>query len=187
MSNKLVEGGLYQHYKGKYYRVRAVCRHSETLEELVYYEALYKNDLGNLWVRPKEMFMSKIHIDGVERDRFTLIDENPKIEWSDFEKVDLRVGTILEAEDFPEARKPAYKLKIDFGPEVGIKKSSAQITKLYSKEELIGTQILAVCNFPPKQIGPIRSEVLTTGFILEDESVVLLRPTQKVPDGLKLR
>jgi|GEM_PF-28205 len=187
MSRELVIDGLYRHYKGNLYRARGLCRHSETLEELVHYECLYKNDLGGLWVRPKEMFLSKITIDGKEVDRFELIDERPRIEWSDFEKVDLRIGTILEAEDFPEARKPAYKLKIDFGPELGIKKSSAQITTHYTKEELVGTQILAVANFPEKQIGPFRSEVLTTGFVLDDQSVVLIRPTQKVPNGHKLR
>jgi tRNA-binding protein len=187
MTKSIVNGGLYQHYKGMFYRVRSVCRHSETLEELVYYEALYKNDLGTLWVRPKEMFLSKLTIDGVERDRFALVDSTPRIEWSDFEKVELRVGTIVEAEVFTEARKPSYKLKIDFGDQIGIKKSSAQITTHYTTEDLIGSQVLAVTNFPEKQIGPIRSQVLTTGFILNDSSVVLLRPTQRVPNGLLLR
>ncbi len=187
MPQPLVIDGLYRHYKGKLYRVRGVARHSETLEELVHYEALYENELGRLWVRPKEMFLGDIEIDGHLRPRFELIDATPRIEWSDFERVELRVGTVLEVEDFPAARKPAYILKIDFGPEMGIKKSSAQITTHYRREDLVGTQVLAVTNFPKKQIGPLLSEVLTTGFVLEDKSVVLVRPTQPVPNGTLLR
>lgn len=108
------------------------------------------------------------------------------ISWEEFEKVKLRIGTIIEAENFPQAKKPAYKLKIDFGPEIGIKKSSARITHLYSKKDLIGKQVICVVNFPPRQIGPFMSEVLTTGFILENGEVVLAVPDKKVPNGLKL-
>ena len=107
------------------------------------------------------------------------------IEWSDFEKIELLIGTIIEVEDFPEARKPAYKLKIDLGPNVGIKRSSAQITKLYEKEDLIGRQVLCVVNFKPKKIGPFFSEVLTTG-IIQGEEVILVGPERKVPNGSRL-
>ena len=108
------------------------------------------------------------------------------IEWNDFEKVELRVGTIVEVFDFPEARKPAYKLTIDFGDGIGLRKSSAQITDLYTREELVGRQIVAVVNFPPKQIGPVRSECLVTGFHREDGAVVLARPDSEVPNGARL-
>lgn len=108
------------------------------------------------------------------------------IDWSDFEKVELRVGTVIAAEVFPEAKRPAYILKIDFGQELGIKKSSAQITDLYRPQTLVGRQVLAVVNFPPKQIGPIRSECLVTGFHREDGAVVLAGPDAKVPNGTRL-
>ncbi|HLR17169.1 MAG TPA: tRNA-binding protein [Alcanivoracaceae bacterium] len=108
------------------------------------------------------------------------------ITWQDFTNVELRVGTIIEAQDSPEARNPAYRLRIDFGAEMGVKKSSAQITALYSKEELLGKQIIAVVNFPPKQIGPMMSECLVTGFHREDGAVVLSTPDKPVPNGTKL-
>ncbi len=108
-----------------------------------------------------------------------------KIQYADFERVDIRVGTILKAEEFPEARKPAYKLEIDFG-ELGRMRSSAQITRYYSKEELVGKQVIAVVNFPPKQIGKFMSEVLTLGVPDHEGQVVLLEPTLKVPNNGKL-
>ncbi|MDN3506407.1 MAG: tRNA-binding protein [Simkaniaceae bacterium] len=108
------------------------------------------------------------------------------IEFSDFLKVDIRVGTIQSVEEFPEARRPAFKLVIDFGEEIGEKKTSAQITKLYSKDELVGKQVLAVVNFPPKQIGPFMSEVLVLGLGNENDDIVLVSPEQGVPNGQKL-
>lgn len=108
------------------------------------------------------------------------------ISWADFEKIELRVGTVIEVEEFPEARNPAFKLKVDFGDDIGVKKSSAQITDLYNKEELIGRQVLAVVNFPVKQIGPMQSECLVTGFNREDGAVVLAGPDGSVPNGVKL-
>jgi tRNA-binding protein len=109
-----------------------------------------------------------------------------EITFADFEKVDIRVGTIIAAEPFPEARKPAFKLKIDFGANIGVKKSSAQITSHYKLEELIGRQVAAVVNFPPRQIGPFMSEVLTLGFPDDVGGVVLIGPSQNVPNGGKL-
>lgn len=108
------------------------------------------------------------------------------ISWQQFTDVELRVGTIIAVKDFPEARKPAYQLWIDFGPELGQRKSSAQITTLYPKEQLLGKQVLAVLNFEPKQIGPFRSECLVTGFHRDDGAVVLAGPELAVPNGTRL-
>ena len=109
-----------------------------------------------------------------------------EITYGDFERVDIRVGTIVEAEPFPEARKPAIKMLIDFGPEIGVKKSSAQITVHYKPEELVGRQVLGVVNFPPRQIGPVRSEVLTLGFEDENGAIVLAGVDHPVPNGKKM-
>ena len=106
--------------------------------------------------------------------------------WEEFEKVEMRIGTILNVNDFPEARKPAYQLTIDFGHEIGMKKTSAQITKRYSKEELIGKQIVAVVNFPKKQIGKFMSECLVLGSVGEENDIVLLSSDQKVANGLRI-
>jgi len=108
-----------------------------------------------------------------------------KINWQDFEKIDLRAGTVVEVTEFPEAHKPAYKLKIDFGDEIGIKQASAQITDHYSKEDLLGKQVICVLNFPPKQIGPFVSECLVTGLYRDDGSVVLTVPDKRVSNGSK--
>lgn len=114
-------------------------------------------------------------VDDAERAR--------EIGFDDFLRVDIRVGTVVEATPFPEARKPAIKLVIDFGADIGRKKSSAQITRHYEPEQLVGRQVVAVVNFPPRQIGPMRSEVLTLGVPDEDGEVVLLAPTRAVPNG----
>ncbi len=106
-----------------------------------------------------------------------------RIGFADFERVDIRVGTVIDAQPFPEARKPAIKLTIDFGGEIGVKRSSAQITVHYKPDQLIGRQVLAVVNFPPRQIGPFMSEVLTLGAPDEEGAVVLLRPDLRVPNG----
>ncbi|MGV7107424.1 tRNA-binding protein [Flavobacterium sp. U410] len=112
--------------------------------------------------------------------------ENNTISWSDFEKVDIRVGTIIEINDFPEARNPAYQLVIDFGEEIGIKKSSAQITVLYKKEDLLGKQIISVVNFPKKQIGKFMSECLVLGLVGDHKEITLLSPDFKVKNGQRL-
>lgn len=108
------------------------------------------------------------------------------IYWQEFERVDLRIGTVVRVEPFPEARNPSYKVFVDFGDDLGIKKSSAQITHLYHPDDLIGKQVLGVVNFPPKQIGPFMSEFLLTGFTQSDGSVVLATTDQPVKNGLKL-
>lgn len=108
------------------------------------------------------------------------------IEWKDFEVVELRVGTVLRVEEFPEARKPAYKVWVDFGPEIGEKKTSAQITKHYRPQDLVGRQIVGVVNFPVKQVGPFMSEFLLTGFYDEDGAIVITTPERPVANGAKL-
>lgn len=108
------------------------------------------------------------------------------ISWGDFEQVELRVGTVVKVETFPEARKPAYKVWVDFGPEIGEKKTSVQITALYAPEDLLGRQIVGVINFPPKQVGPFMSEFLLTGFADADGAIVIAVPERAVPNGAKL-
>lgn len=108
------------------------------------------------------------------------------IAYSDFEKVDIRIGTVVSAEEFPQARKPAYKLAIDFGPELGIKRSSAQITVHYTLDDLVGRQVMAVVNFPPRQIGPFMSEVLTLGYADASGAIVLAGVDHPVPNGAKM-
>ncbi len=110
----------------------------------------------------------------------------PEISWDDFQKVELRVGTIIEVQEFPEARRPAWKLSVDFGAEVGARWASAQITDLYKSENLLGKQIVGVINFPPKQIGPFMSECLVTGFVTTEGPVVLAVPDRPVENGLRL-
>ncbi|WP_424494731.1 tRNA-binding protein [Salinimicrobium sp. GXAS 041] len=109
-----------------------------------------------------------------------------EINWNDFEKVEMRVGTVLEVNDFPEARNPAYQLKINFGPEIGLRKTSAQITKRYSKEDLLGRQVVAVVNFPKKQIANFMSECLILGAVGPKNDIVLLNPDFKVENGLRV-
>ncbi len=109
-----------------------------------------------------------------------------EISWDDFQKVELRIGTILEVEEFPEAHKPAWKLTVDFGEEIGTRRASAQITDLYKSEELVKKQVVGVVNFPPKQIGPFMSECLVCGFVQDDGSVVLAVPDKAVANGLRL-
>lgn len=120
----------------------------------------------------------------MENDQQTL--PAPQITFDDFLKVEIRVGTIVDVQDFPEARKPAFKLTIDFGPVIGRKRSSAQITKHYSRKTLVGRRVASVVNFPPRQVGPFMSEVLTLGFADEAGDVVLIAPDLPVPDGARL-
>ena len=108
------------------------------------------------------------------------------ISFDDFQKIDLRVGTIIEVEEFPEARRPAWRLRVDFGAEVGVRKASAQITDLYNEKDLLGRQVIGVVNFPAKQIGPFMSECLITGFHRQDGAVVLAVPDREVPNGARL-
>ena len=109
-----------------------------------------------------------------------------EITWDDFTRVELRIGTVIRAEPFPEARRPAFKLWVDLGPEVGVRKSSAQLTTHYTPEALVGRQVLAVTNFPSKQVGPFRSEILVTGFADADGAIVLAMPERPVPNGARL-
>ena len=108
------------------------------------------------------------------------------ITWDHFESVEMRAGTIVEAEAFPEARKPAYKITVDFGPDIGLKRTSAQVTTVYSAKELVGKQVMGVLNFPPKQIGPFRSEFLLAGFYRQDGAVILAIPERPVQNGARL-
>ena len=110
----------------------------------------------------------------------------PEITWQQFEAVEMRAGTIVAVEAFPAARKPAYRISVDFGPGAGVRQTSARVTTLYSREELVGRQVLGVLNFPPKQIGPVRSEFLLAGFYREDGAVVLAVPERAVQNGARL-
>jgi len=125
---------------------------------------------------------------GISYEVLTLIQNYimKNIQWSDFEKIDIRAGTIVEVDDFPEARKPAFKVKVDLGTALGIKKSSAQLTVHYTKENLMGKQVICIVNFPPKQIGKYISEILITGFSDKHNGVVLAQPHLQVPNGSKL-
>jgi len=110
----------------------------------------------------------------------------PDITWEHFAAVQMRAGTVVSVEDFPAARKPAYKISVDFGPEVGIRRTSAQVTTIYSKSDLLGLQVMGVLNFPPRQIGPVRSEFLLAGFYREDGAVVLAVPERRVQNGARV-
>ena len=110
----------------------------------------------------------------------------PEITWQHFEAVEMRAGTIVAVEDFPEARKPAYRIAVDFGPGIGVRRTSAQVTAVYAKEDLIGRQVMGVLNFPPKQIGPVRSEFLLAGFYRDDGAVILAVPERPVQNGARL-
>ena len=110
----------------------------------------------------------------------------PEITWQHFEAVEMRAGTIVAVEDFPEARKPAYQITVDFGPGIGIRRTSAQVTSVYAKADLVGRQVMGVLNFPPKQIGPMRSEFLLAGFYREDGAVILAVPERPVQNGARL-
>jgi tRNA-binding protein len=108
------------------------------------------------------------------------------ITWAQFEAVEMRAGTIVSVEEFPEARKPAYRITVDFGPEIGVRTTSAQVKTIYTRDELLGRQVMGVVNFPPKQIGPVKSEFLLTGFYREDGAVVLAIPERSVQNGARL-
>jgi tRNA-binding protein len=110
----------------------------------------------------------------------------PEITWQHFEAVEMRAGTIIAVEDFPEARKPAYQITVDFGPGIGVRRTSAQVTSVYAKADLVGRQVMGVLNFPPKQIGPMRSEFLLAGFYREDGAVILAVPERPVQNGARL-
>lgn len=150
---------------------------------ITYYERM-SDDLKSKYQHQKEnieQLLKEIENKEITKD----VKNDATISWQDFEKIDMRVGTIIKVEDFPEARNPAYQLTIDFGP-LGLKKSSAQITSLYTKEELINQQIIAVVNFPPKQIGKFMSECLVMGVYGNDKDVILLNPQRKVENSWKI-